>query len=261
MIRKKGATLVLSGLLLSGGGIAYADFVDGLVGGVVGGVVGSVITNEVYRKGRRHRVTRKRVRHTRKRHVVRRSKKVYRAPVVVLTTEKKIQKALSALGFYHGAIDGQINAYETRSAIKAMNNAYERGNTATLDTQTKDTLTYLGDLFTLDRYLVSRGTDRRSKAKKLQAALKIHGTYHGKIDGAVGRGTRTAIAAYTGGSSSLDFEQEYRLIESAKKKNDRNIEDAIASLKGHNATRPMGANTATPATQQDNQPVILQPAN
>jgi hypothetical protein len=132
-----------------------------------------------------------------------------------------------------------------------MNNAYERGNTATLDTGAKDTLIYLGDLFALDRHLVSRGTDRRSKGKKLQAALKIHGTYHGKIDGAVGPGTRAAISAYTGGSASLDFEEEYRLIESAKKKNDRNIEDAIGALKGQKNTRSTGGN----------QPVILQPAN
>jgi hypothetical protein len=136
-----------------------------------------------------------------------------------------------------------------------MNNAYERGNTATLDPHAKDTLVYLGDLFTLDRYLVARGSDRRTKAKKLQAALKIHGTYHGKIDGAIGSGSRRAISAYTGGSSALDFEEEYRLVESAKKKNDRNIEDAIASLKGQSTSRPMGSNSTT------NQPVVLQPAN
>jgi len=86
--------------------------------------------------------------------------------------------------------------------------------------------------------------------------VKIIPYNRGKIDGAVGRGTRAAIAAYTGGSSSLGFEEEYRLIESAKKKNDRNIEDAIASLKGRNTSRSMG-NSAP----QGNQPVVLQPAN
>ena len=259
MTMKRTGALLL-GVSLLGTGVANADFVDGLVGGVVGGVVGSVVTNEIYHNGRRHRTTRRRVhrvRHVRKRTVHRKKvrKKVYKAPVVIMTAEKKIQKALSALGFYHGPIDGQINAYETRSAIKAMNNAYERGNTATLDSRAKDTLVYLGDLFTLDRHLVSRGTDRRSKGKKLQAALKIHGTYHGRIDGAVGPATRQAISAYTGGSSALDFESEYRLIESAKKKNDRSIEDAIGSIKEANASRSMGSNNG------NNQPVVLQPAN
>ncbi len=254
MLKRKGSVVLLSAALLGGSSVAYADFVDGLVGGVVGGVVGTVVTNEVYRNGHRHRV--RHVRHVRRRHAVRHHHKTYKAPIHALTPEKKIQKSLSALGFYHGAIDGQINAYETRSAIKAMNTAYERGNTATLDPHTKDTLIYLGDLFTLDRYLVARGSDRRTKGKKLQAALKIHGTYHGKIDGAVGRGTRAAIADYTGGSTSLGFEEEYRLIESAKKKNDRNIEDAIASIKGHRTSRPMGS-----SNPQGNQPVILQPAN
>ena len=170
-----------------------------------------------------------------------------------MTPQKKIQQALKSLGFYHGAIDGEINAYETRSAIKAMNRAYERGNTASLDPQAKDTLIYLGDLFALDRYLSAQGNDRRTKGKRLQAALKVHGTYHGKIDGAVGPGTRAAIAAYTGGSSSLDYEGEYRLIESARKKNDRNIEEAIAALKG-----TQSGHTATPTGTR---PVVLQPAN
>lgn len=258
MLKRKSGVVLLSAALLGGSGAAYADFVDGLVGGVVGGVVGSVVTNEIYRNGkRRHRAHRVRRRHaTTHRRTHTRKPRVYRPPVHTVTPEKKIQKALLALGFYHGSIDGEINAYETRSAIKAMNRAYERGDTASLDSRAKDTLIYLGDLFTLDRYLVARGSDRRTKRKKLQAALKIHGTYHGKIDGVVGRGTRAAIAAYTGGSSSLGFEEEYRLIESAKKKNDRNIEDAIASLKGHSASPSTNDNKG-----KGDQPVVLQPSN
>jgi len=256
MLKRKSSALVLGTLLLSGGGTAYADFVDGLVGGVVGGVVGSVITNEVYRNGRRHHTRRHRVRrtntHRRVQHKRVQHKKVHKAPIRVLTPQKKIQTALKSLGFYHGMIDGEINSYESRSAVKAMNNAYERGSTASLDPKARDTLIYLGDLFTLDRYLSAQGNDARTKAKRLQAALKIHGTYHGAIDGAVGPGTRRAISAYTGGPSTLDFEAEYQLIERARKTNDRNIQDAIASLKGreHNSTQPAG----------NNQPVILKPA-
>ena len=52
----------------------------------------------------------------------------------------------------------------------------------------------------------------------------------------VGDDTRSAITEYKTKkglhfSSSLDFEEEYQLISSAKEKNDRNIEDTIVSLK------------------------------
>ncbi len=267
MIRKKSGALVLSVLLLGGSGAAYADFVDGIVGGVVGGVVGSVITNEVYRHNSSQqvrsprRVQQQRVVHrkkTVKKKTVKKKtvkkKSPYKTPAPVMTPEKKIQKALAALGFYKGSIDGEINTYETRSAIKAMNNAYERGNTATLDPKAKETLIYLGDLFILDRYLAASGNDKITKNKRLQAALKVLGVYHDKIDGAVGPATRRAIEEYTGGSSTLDFESEYRLIESAKMKNDRNIEDMINSLKEGNISKSM-------YRQSPGKPVVLQPAN
>jgi peptidoglycan hydrolase-like protein with peptidoglycan-binding domain len=149
----------------------------------------------------------------------------------------KIQKALASLGFYHGRIDGEVNSFETRSAIKDMNMAYEIGNSASLKPEARDALIFLGTLFEFDRYLISRGTDRRSKGKKIQTALKIHGFYFSKIDGVVGRGTRNAIAQYKAAKglsygSSLDFEEEYQLVSSAKQMNDKNIEDTIGTLKG-----------------------------
>lgn len=236
--------LILAGSLLTGN-VAYASFGDGLVGGVIGGVVGSVITNAAYRNGhRRHR--------TKRRH-----KKRYVAPV--MTSEKKLQKALTALGFYHGKIDGEVNSYETRSAIKAMNSAYEIGDTASLSPRAKDALIYLGDLFAFDRVLISKDNSKRSKGKKIQTALKIHGFYHTKIDGAVGRGTRKSIAEYKAAKglsygNRLDFEEEYQLISSAKAINDRNIEGTVASLKGNQAQNNSAAGSNSGA-------VILQPAN
>ncbi len=251
MLRKKSAGIVLAGLLLLTGNVAYASFGDAVVGGVVGGVVGSVITNEVYRNNRRHRTVR---RYKKKRHVVR--KKKYVAPV--MTSGMKIQKSLTSLGFYHGKIDGEVNSYETRSAIKSMNSAYEMGDTASLSPKAKDALIYLGDLFTFDRALISKDNSKRGKGKKIQTALKIHGFYHSKIDGAVGSGTRGSIAEYkmAKGLSSgnrLDFEEEYQLVSSAKKINDKNIDDTVASLKGSKAQ----ANTGT----SNNGTVVLQPAN
>ncbi len=242
MLKKKGAALLLAGSMLLTGNIAYASFGDAVVGGVVGGVVGSVITNAAYNH-RRHRTTR---RYRKKRHV---------APV--MTTEMKIQKSLAALGFYHGKIDGAVNSYETRSAIKAMNNAYEIGDTASLSPRAKDALIYLGDLFDFDRALISKSNTKRAKGKKIQTALKIHGFYHTKVDGAVGPGTRRSIAEYKAAKglsygNRLDFEEEYQLISSAKKINDKNIDDTVASLKGVKKTPAANGNTGT---------VILQPAN
>jgi len=246
MLKKKGAAILLAGSLFLTGNIAYASFGDAVVGGVVGGVVGSVITNEVYRNNRRHRGTR--YRHVKKRYV---------APV--MTSGMKIQKSLTALGFYHGKIDGEVNSYETRSAIKAMNNAYEIGDTASLSPKAKDALIYLGDLFTFDRALISKSNTRRAKGKKIQTALKIHGFYHTRIDGAVGPGTRRSISEYKAAKglsygNRLDFEEEYQLVSSAKKINDRNIDATVASLKG-NAAQPDNGNMGNSGT------VILQPAN
>ncbi len=249
MLRKKRIGILVAGLFLFTGNVVYASFGDAVVGGVVGGVVGSVITNEVYKKKHSHRTT--------KRHKKRVSKKRHVAPV--MTPEKKIQKSLAALGFYHGPIDGEVNSYETRSAIKAMNQAYEMGNTASLSPKAKDALIYLGDLFTFDRALISRDNSKRGKGKKIQTALKIHGFYHTRIDGAVGPGTRRAIAEYKAAKGlsygdRLDFEEEYQLISSAKQINDKNIDDTVASLKG-NVSQPAAVNNNNSGT------VILQPAN
>jgi len=238
MMKMKNLTGMLIGSLFVVN-VAQADFADGLVGGLVGGAVGSVITNEVYNSNKPAPTPAQRQRSTKKR-------KHYAAPKN--TSEMKIQKALASLGFYRGPIDGEVNSYETRSAIKEMNIAYEISNDASLKSEVKDTLIFLGTLFEFDRYLISRGTDKRSKGKKIQTALKIHGFYFSKIDGAVGPGTRNSISQYKAAKglsygSALGFEEEYQLVSSAKQMNDKNIEDSIASLKG-------------PVTQQGTTPIL-----
>ena len=153
------AGLVMGSLLV--GNVAHADFADGLVGGLVGGAVGSVITNEVYKANepapaqqasaaQQQRAT---------------SQKRYVAPQK--TDEMKIQKALSSLGFYRGPIDGEVNSFETRSAIKEMNIAYEINNNVSLRPEAKDSLIFLGTLFEFDRNLIASATDKRTKGKKL----------------------------------------------------------------------------------------------
>ena len=187
-------TKSISGLLIGSllaGNVAHADFADGLVGGLVGGAVGSVITNEVYKANtpppaqQQAPVAQQQQAKAQKRYV---------APQK--SDEMKIQKALSSLGFYRGAIDGEVNSFETRSAIKEMNKAYEISDNASLKTEAKDALIFLGTLFEFDRNLISSGTDKRTKGKKIQTALKIHGFYFTKIDGLVGSGTRNSIAQY-----------------------------------------------------------------
>lgn len=180
---------------------------------------------------------RKRAKH-RKKH--RAKKHVPIAPK--MTDEKYLQKALTSLGFYKGKIDGEVNSFETRSAIKAMNIAYGISNSASLLPQTKDTLIFLGTLFTFDRALIASGGDKRSKGRKIQTALKIHGFYHDKVDGVIGSGTRECIANYkreksNSSGSALDFEEEYQLISTAKEMNDKNIDDSIASLKPVNVAQ------------------------
>jgi len=239
---KSVAGLVMGSLLL--GNVAHADFGDALVGGVVGGAVGSVITNE-YNRDRSRPEPRRQYRSTKKKYV---------APVPKNTPGMKIQKALASLGFYRGKIDGEVNSFETRSAIKDMNIAYEIDNSSSLKPEAKDALVFLGTLFEFDRYLISRGTDKRSKGKKIQTALKIHGFYFTKIDGAVGRGTRNSIGEYKAAKglshgTSLDFEEEYQLVNSAKQMNDKNIEDTIGTLKG------LGVKQAAPAPVLKMQPV------
>lgn len=237
MIKVKNVSALLMGTLLVGS-VAHADFADGLVGGLVGGAVGSVITNEVYNANKPAPAP------AQSRQSGTTNQKRYVAPQN--SSEMKIQKALASLGFYRGNIDGEINSFETRSAIKEMNIAYEIGNTASLKPEARDALIFLGTLFEFDRYLIARGTDSRTKGKKIQTALKIHGFYFAKIDGAVGPGTRQSIGEYKAAKglshgTSLDFEEEYQLISSAKEINDRSIEDTIGSLKA------LGAKKATTA--------------
>lgn len=227
----KQLSLVAAVSLITGHTALHADFGDAVVGGIVGGAVGSVITNEVYNANKQAPQPQQ--------SAAPRSQEQYYAPASVpqLTDEKKIQRALSSMGFYRGRIDGQINSFETRAAIKEMNKAYEISNNASLKPEAKDTLIFLGTLFEMDRYLIAQGNDKRTRDKKIQAALKVHGYYPGKIDGAIGRGSRAAITQYKannglGYGASLDFEQEYQLVSSAKEKNDQNIEESIASLKG-----------------------------
>jgi peptidoglycan hydrolase-like protein with peptidoglycan-binding domain len=255
---------VVSVGVLALGGVSQASMMDQLLYNVAGqatNAAGARLGDEIYYGSSRsapqqtHHV--KHRKHKKKRYVAPRD-----------TPEMKIQRALSSLGFYRGRIDGEINSFETRSAIKDLNIAYGISNNASLQPEAKNSLIFLGTLFDFDRYLISRGGGKKTKGKKIQVALKIHGFYFSKIDGDVGPGTRKAIAEYKssmGGSygGTLDFEEEYQLVSSAKAKNDKNIEDTIGSIKVLGVKRQMAQQPtsvqpqqAAPASQIHTQQVV-----
>jgi peptidoglycan hydrolase-like protein with peptidoglycan-binding domain len=254
MMKKINALAMAAVLSLAGVESVEASFGDAVVGGVVGGVVGSVITNEVYHHGRRHYRT---TRHRKKHHA---------APAVQEnhSDEMKIQIALKNLGYYRGPIDGQINSFTTRNAIRAFNQAYEIGDTAYMSPQERDALIYLGTLLQFDRNLAAQGSDHRTRIRRIQTALKILGFYNGKLDGANGPMTRRAIAEYRRANGlpagyNLDYETEYRLINTAKQSNDNYIQETLASLKrlGAASNRAPQPQNTMPAPAQT---VILQPS-
>ncbi len=245
------------------GSTASASMLDQLIYNVAGqatNAAGARLGDEIYYgSSRSSRPPAHHVKH-------RTHKKVHKKPVYHMTDEMRIQKALTSLGYYHGPIDSAVNSFETRSAIKKLNMDYGISNSASLKPEVKDSLIFLGTLFTFDRNLIARGTDSRTKGKKIQTALKIHGFYHAKIDGAVGSGTRRAIAEYKAAQglssgSRLDFEEEYQLISSAKEMNDRNIEETLASLKslGNRYTPPPAQNGYAQQRQPVAQPQYRQP--
>ena len=250
MLKVKNIFVVSVGVLVLGG-VSQASMLDQVLYNVVGqasNAAGARLGDEIYYGSSRSAPQRVH-------HVKHRKHKTKRYVAPRDTPEMKIQRALSSLGFYRGRIDGAINSFETRSAIKDLNIAYGISNNASLQPEAKNSLIFLGTLFDFDRYLISRGGGKKTKGKKIQVALKIHGFYFSKIDGDVGPGTRKAISEYKssmGGSygGTLDFEEEYQLVSSAKVKNDKNIEDTIGSIKVLGVKRQMAQQPTAVQPQQ-----------
>jgi len=150
--------------------------------------------------------------------------------------EMKIQNSLSNLKLYSGEIDGDVNNFETRSAITKMNQEFGNGDTPFLNREVKDTLIYLSNLYGFNKNLSLKGDAEEIKMVKIQTALKILGFYHDEIDGIVGPGTRKSISEFKiannlSDGDNLDFEEEYQLTVIAKKKNSENIEKAKDGLR------------------------------
>ncbi len=246
MIKSKISAIVV-GTALMGGGVAQARnnaAVFGVAAALIGAAAVASQNNHAHQQ-RQHRTTKRHYKHTTRHHkkaVHRSHKKVahnkHKSVVkkaIVVTDEMKIQKTLVALGFYGGEINGDLNTFETRKAVKKLNESFGIANGSSLDQKTKDQLLYLSNLYEMDKHLNTKETSKKAKGKQLQTALKIEEAYTGKIDGAVGNGTRKAIATYRikkgmVPSTSLSEEEKFELLSSAEELNKKNIKEALASL-------------------------------
>jgi peptidoglycan hydrolase-like protein with peptidoglycan-binding domain len=197
---------------------AGSSFAKGVAGGIIGAAIYNGIKNSNSQRSRepRRSSSRRTVRHSTK-------KRAPRRPSQAVVQAKQIQTALVAAGFYHGAIDGKLNSFDTKSAILQFQHRYGLPATGILSPQEKSLLQYQASLAELNAHLNYMGYDKRGKGRQLQAALKVEGFYTTKIDGVIGRGSRQAISLYqqsrgmasTGG---LLPDQEAALIASAKQK-------------------------------------------
>lgn len=189
-------------------------------------------------------------------HHRRHKKKHHKKAPIIITDEMRIQRSLTYLEFYKGSIDGKLNSYASRKAIKKLNQQYGISQGTTLKSRTWDQLIYLSELFEMDKYLFEDATTKTSRGKQLQSALKAYGVYDDKIDGIVGSGTKRSIARYKeqqglGRSAYLSSNERYNLIDSAQKMNADNINQAIKELSPASARVPRMRATPTNVTHDN----------
>ncbi|WP_294956599.1 peptidoglycan-binding protein [Sulfurovum sp.] len=147
----------------------------------------------------------------------------------------KIQLSLTKLGYYYSDIDGKLNGFETREAVKSMNIALSNGNAMFLDQRSREILVYLADLYRFNDILLSNIDDKKSANIKIQTALKILGCYHGKIDGLLGKDTKNCITEFEKNNNmdangELDKREKYTLFRMAVEVNNRSIDDTKKEL-------------------------------
>ena len=149
-----------------------------------------------------------------------------------------MQQALAANGYYSGVFDGKLDSYESRSAIMQYQQRYGMPTTGVLQQEAKSLLIYQGEVAVLSNYLNYLGFERRHKARRLQAALKVLGFYSSRIDGIIGRGSRNAVRLYQQSkgmvvSGALMPSQEDELVSEAKDKlqqQRKQVEEQLARI-------------------------------
>lgn len=87
-------------------------------------------------------------------------------------TPKKIQQTLSKLGFYSSKIDGNLNSFDTRSAIEEFQTYYGLKDSGILSEANKQDLLYMHDLLKNYKLELKNPQDKDSKRlKKLYKAF------------------------------------------------------------------------------------------
>ena len=107
-----------------------------------------------------------------------------------------MQKALGNLGYYAGPLDGNLDSYESRSAVMSYQSRHGLPQTGLLQSDVKSVLKYQGEIAELSGHLNYLGFEQREKNRRLQSALKVQGFYTAKVDGIVGQGTQNAVRLY-----------------------------------------------------------------
>jgi peptidoglycan hydrolase-like protein with peptidoglycan-binding domain len=83
---------------------------------------------------------------------------------------KKIQQTLSKLGFYSGKFDGNLNSFDTRSAIEEFQNYYNLNNDGILNKVQKQDLLYIHDL--IKNYKIELKNPKNKDSKRLKKLYK-----------------------------------------------------------------------------------------
>ena len=165
-----------------------ADGGSSFVGGLLGGALGSAATNHYYNQ--------KRDREAAARQPQRTYSKSYAQRTPVNSEGVQVQRALSNVGYYSGPLNGNLDSYDSKSAIMQYQARHGLLQTGILMPEVKGILLHQGDIAEITTHLANPGYDQRGKVKRMQAALKAHGYYTQKIDGIAGKGTRNAIKLY-----------------------------------------------------------------
>lgn len=92
---------------------------------------------------------------------------------------KKVQQTLSKLGFYSGAFDGNLNSFDTRSAIEEFQSYYGMEDSGILDASQKQDLLYMHDL--IKNYKKELQSPKDEDSKRLKKIFKAFDKLENKL--------------------------------------------------------------------------------
>ena len=164
------------------------DAGSAFVGGLLGGAAGSAATN-IYFENKREKERAAAASSSQ-------PKTVYSSAAPAASDGVQVQNALTSLGYYAGPLDGNLDSYESRSAVMSYQSQYGLPQTGLLQSDVKSILKYQGEVAELSGHLNYLGFEQLEKNKRLQSGLKVQGYYTAKVDGVVGRGTQNAVRLY-----------------------------------------------------------------